>query len=57
MVSEVREIENEGEISGRTPNPKTKLWDWQQNFSGLLIIYVPYIKKSLQMRDFPWEGK
>jgi len=35
------EIENEGKISSRTPNPETKLWDWQQNFSGLVVIYVP----------------
>lgn len=26
-------------------NPKTKLWDWQQNFPGLVVIYVPHIQE------------
>lgn len=46
-TSEIREMENEGEILSRTPNPETKLWDWQQNFSGLVVIYVPYTQEIL----------
>lgn len=34
------EEESAEEISKRTANLKKKLWDWQQNSSGLLAIYV-----------------
>ncbi|KAK4823823.1 hypothetical protein QYF61_006669 [Mycteria americana] len=44
-TSEIRDMENEGEISSRTPTPKTKLWDRQQNFSGLVVIYVPHTQE------------
>lgn len=35
------EEESAEEISKRTANLETKRWDRQQNFSGLLAIYVP----------------
>lgn len=44
-TSEIREMENEGEISSTIPSPKMKLWDWQQNFSGLVVIYVPHTQE------------
>lgn len=44
-TSEISEVENEGEMPRRTPNPETKLWDWQQNFSGLVVFYVPHTQE------------
>lgn len=44
-ISEVSEMENEGKISSRTPNPETKIWDLQQNISGLVFLYMPHTQE------------
>lgn len=36
---------DEGKISSRTPNPDTKLWDLQQNLSGLVVPYMPHTQE------------
>lgn len=46
-TSEIREGKGAVKTSSRTPNLRIKLWDWQQNFSGLPVIYVPHIQASL----------